>query len=245
MLKPAILYKEELERKMGETFYNLDYENYYGVFNSVVEIESNTKDWHSFASVGQSGEVIGFVRYRVDYSVMSASDFSIISFLPKGKNVEFVADVKQAIDNLFTKFGFNRLEWIVWNNGTLLNSYRKLAKRIGGREVGTLRSCVKLLSGKVTDCVVFEVLKKDYERERKKEQTKPKEEFFVHFEEPVYAFSSYESDILEDWQKEHELVCKKPKFTCYYSKKMKKCKCACGQEICFYRNGTMLTKGEK
>lgn len=81
MLKPAQLYKEELEKLFLRTWYDLKYMFYSGWTGSELPtIPDNNYDAHHFASVDNNGNVIGYISYRISWITMSADNFGIISF---------------------------------------------------------------------------------------------------------------------------------------------------------------------
>lgn len=95
MLKPAQLYKEELEKLFLRTWYDLKYMFYSGWTGSELPtIPDNNYDAHHFASVDNNGNVIGYISYRISWITMSADNFGIISF---GNHIEFARDVYKVI----------------------------------------------------------------------------------------------------------------------------------------------------
>lgn len=167
MLKPAQLYKDELNKKMIEGWYDLDNMYYHGGPSSYeLDFGDNNKNCHSFVSVKRRklgletiDTIIGFISYEVDWEAMSADNFGFISF-DKG-NVVLVSDVVKCIRDLFIKYNMNRVGWYCYADNPALEGYRKLVKRFGGKEVGYLRQSTKLLDGKLHDSVIFEILKSD------------------------------------------------------------------------------------
>lgn len=167
MLKPAQLYKDELNKKMVEGWYDIENIYYHGSPGSYeLDFGDNNKNCHSFVSVKRRklgletiDTIIGFISYEVDWEAMSADNFGFISF-DKG-NVLLVSDVVTCIRDLFLKYSMNRVAWYCYADNPALEGYRKLVKRFGGKEVGYLRQVTKLLDGKLHDSVIFEILKSD------------------------------------------------------------------------------------
>lgn len=72
MLKPAQLYKEELEKLFLRTWYDLKYMFYSGWTGSELPtIPDNNYDAHHFTSVDNNGNVIGYISYRISWITMS------------------------------------------------------------------------------------------------------------------------------------------------------------------------------
>lgn len=167
MLKPAQLYKDELNKKMVEGWYDIENIYYHRSPGSYeLDFGDNNKNCHSFVSVKRRklgletiDTIIGFISYEVDWEAMSADNFGFISF-DKG-NVLLVSDVVTCIRDLFLKYSMNRVAWYCYADNPALEGYRKLVKRFGGKEVGYLRQVTKLLDGKLHDSVIFEILKSD------------------------------------------------------------------------------------
>lgn len=167
MLKPAQLYKDELNKKMIEGWYDIDNMYYHGGPSSYeLDFGDNNKNCHSFVSVKRRklgletiDTIIGFISYEVDWEAMSADNFGFISF-DKG-NAVLVSDAVKCIRDLFIKYNMNRVAWYCYADNPALEGYRKLVKRFGGKEVGYLRQSNKLLDGKLHDSVIFEILKSD------------------------------------------------------------------------------------
>lgn len=167
MLKPAILYKEELEDKFKEVFYDLKYQYFtHGAMNNVPEIPDSNEKFHCFASVDKKGNVLGYISYGVDWEAMTTCGFGAISFVPGG-SVEYAYDLRKAIDNIFMKFNFNRIEWWAYSDNPAIRGYDSFIKRYGGRRAGFLKQNIKLLDGKLHDSIIYELLREDYIKNRR------------------------------------------------------------------------------
>lgn len=163
MLKPAQLYKEQLEIKNIESWYKPENIYFYGgTGSSVFDIPDNNYDSHHFASVEEEGNVIGYICYSLDWNAMSADRFGIISF-DKG-NVEFAKDVYETICNLFEVYNVNRVSWFCFVDNPAIRGYRNFVKKHGGRECAYHRQIAKLQDGKLHDSVQFEILANEFRR---------------------------------------------------------------------------------
>lgn len=172
MIKPAILYKEELERKFKEIFYDLKFQYYtHGTFNNIPEIPNNNEKFHCFASVDENDNVIGYISYGVDWETMTTCGFGAISFAPAG-NVLFAYDLRKVIDDIFVKFNYNRVEWWAYEDNPAIRGYDAFIKRCGGRRAGYLRQNIKLMDGKIHNSIIYEILREDYMKNRGKRYDK-------------------------------------------------------------------------
>lgn len=82
MLKPAICYKAEIESASTGYFYTDDMMFYQGYINScMIEISNKPNDGnYQYAVVGNSGKLIGYISYCVDYYSSCAYNFGAFSF---------------------------------------------------------------------------------------------------------------------------------------------------------------------
>lgn len=161
MLKPAQLYKEELQTENIKTWYlpeNIYYNSSAG--SDYIEILEDNYNCHQFVSVDKGNNIIGYISYNINWEVMSVTNLGIISFR-KG-NINFIKDVYQAIINIFEKYNMNRLEWFCVNENPALKSYEKLILKLGGNKCGYFKQCIKLMDGKIHDCVYFEILRTSF-----------------------------------------------------------------------------------
>ena len=161
MLKPAILYQEELEKKIVETWHDEKYMYFRRThYDEMISIENDTSSFHQFVSLDSNNEVIGYINYYIYQAGKSCSDFAIISF--DMCNPIFAKDVMQTIHNCFYKYNFNRIEWGCYADNPAINIYRKFIKKCGGREVGVLHQNVQLMDRELHDTVLFEIMKNEY-----------------------------------------------------------------------------------
>lgn len=168
MLKPAQLYKDELNEKMIKTWYNHDYIYYHGGTGEyMIDLPDNNEESHLFVSVDENDNVIGYVGYCVNWVTMSAQNFGMISF-DKG-NLEFIKDLYQVICDCFYLYHMNRISWFCYADNPAVRGYRNFIKRYGGRECGYFRQYIKLRDGKLHDSVCFEILANEFKGRKIKE----------------------------------------------------------------------------
>ena len=110
MIKPAILYKEELPKLYQSVWFNDKYKYYnYNSYWSTYQIEDKTWDWHEFVSVDENDTIIGYIHYRVDRVTMNCMNFGAINFFDS--NVIFGRDLLQVITDIFEKFNFHKFSF--------------------------------------------------------------------------------------------------------------------------------------
>lgn len=161
MLKNAMCYKEELQRKFQEVFYDLDYIYYSGgTGNYNLMIPENNFEKHCFASVDKDNNIIGYIAYNVDFAAKSCYNFGAISF--NRGNLVFTKDLLRAIDDIFRKYRMNRLDFYCFIDNPIRVTYQKLVEKYGGRVVGILEDNAMLLDGKLHSSIMFELKAMSY-----------------------------------------------------------------------------------
>lgn len=160
MLKPAQLYADKLREEHIKSWYSL--ENMYWYADACLtgmELPEDTS-MHCFVSVDKEDNVIGYIHYTVNWEVMSADYWGIISF--RKNSIIFAKDLYTAICNCFSRFNLNRISWACYADNPAIRGYRNFIRLYGGRECGYFRQSAKLLDGKLHDKVQFEILKEEF-----------------------------------------------------------------------------------
>ncbi len=158
MLKPAQLYKAELQRKYIERWYDLSAQYYVSnTGRNALDIPDNPEEKCYFACIANDGSVVGYFSYEIDWQTHSVERIGLISFTDT-PNVLLINDVIKHVKSLFENNGIRRVEWGAYEDNPAMRGYEKLAARFGGRKVGTYHQCCMLLDGKLHDLSVFEIL---------------------------------------------------------------------------------------
>ena len=112
MLKPAIMYELYLNDKLHNVWYDEKYKYYFGVFFSNLNLPKDDFSFHNFVSLNNNNEVIGYITYEIDRSTNNVNNLGIINFSNnKYDKITFGVDVRKVIDNIFVKFGFNKISF--------------------------------------------------------------------------------------------------------------------------------------
>lgn len=161
MLKNALNYKDEIQRKFADVMYDLDYQ-FFGGGNglNMITIFDNNFEHHQLASIDENGNVIGYIAYHVDYAAMSCCNFGAISF-DRG-NLTFTKDLLQAIDDIFYKYRMNRIDFWCFVDNPIRPTYQRLVEKFGGRVVGVLEDTARLMDGKLHSSMIFELKADEY-----------------------------------------------------------------------------------
>lgn len=172
MLKPAILYSDDLIHKFRKVWF----EDKYKFWNNTSYFDDwNPSDttWtnHQFASVDDN-IVIGYIGYSIDRADGDiVNNLNIINFENK-PSTTFAADMKQAITDIFEKYNFRKLNFTVVIGNPVEKHYDRLIKRYGGRIVGVRKQNCRLIDGKYYDEKLYEIMRDDYFKSRGKRVNK-------------------------------------------------------------------------
>lgn len=160
MLDLAIKHMENLRYKMYDTWFNEKYKycnlsSYY----STHETNDNTWHEHEFVSI-KDHEIIGYIGYEINRSANYCCGLEILNFT--NDKITFGNDLKQVIRDIFEKFNFNKLKFVVVIGNPVEEAYDKIVQKYGGRITGIFREDVKLMDGNLYDVKQYEILKREY-----------------------------------------------------------------------------------
>lgn len=161
MLDIAQKYTEELTRKFIDTTYDEKFKFYHGEYVDKYSPSDSTWSAHEFVSIS-NGEVIGYITYTIDRNTYSAYRLKIINF--SDNKFTFGIDLAKVLDDIFTKYNFEKLSFTCYVGNPAEKGYDKLINRHGGRIVGIKERESKLTDGKFYDLKLYEILRKNYKR---------------------------------------------------------------------------------
>jgi len=157
MLKPAILYKDPLEKAFAEVLYTQDYFYFtgYAGCNSLPVIQAQD-DYYQFAIVSDRDKqtLVGYLAYHIDTEIDTVDRFGLFSFN------RTVLDVpKTALSELEKLIEIHhRVEWRVVDGNPVVRHYDSFCKKHGGNRV-TLHHVTKDLQGNYRDEHIYEIVK--------------------------------------------------------------------------------------
>ena len=171
MLKPAIEYKEEIQRLLKEAYYN-DKEKFsyynpscdYEFLLGDVKIEKNTMKKHQFVSI-HNEQIVGFISYNINLLNYRVYNMRCISFV---NSMTFALDLKRSIENIFEVYKFRKMNFEAFVGHPIESSYDRMVEKVNGRIVGIQKEHCKLSDGKFHDLKIYEILRKDYLKARGK-----------------------------------------------------------------------------
>lgn len=155
MLKPAQLYRDELNRKLIEHWYDPKCKYYFLDCQREFNPPDNTEWRRDFVCVNSKNEVVGYFAYHHDDVARSLSQFGLISFTADN-NVLLIRDCINHINQL-VKEGLHRVEWWAVDGNPANVLYDKLIKRYGGVVAGRMRDC-HYFGGEYHGSIMYEIL---------------------------------------------------------------------------------------
>lgn len=156
MLKPAILYKDEIDRLFAENLYTERFFYYtgYAGCNELPNIKAQD-DYFQFAEVNE-GTVTGYFAYHIDAVNDTVDRFGLFSFIPN--NIYLIKDVFVSLEHLVKNH--RRVEWRVIGGNPVVPNYDRFCKQYGGNKV-TLHAVTKDLNGNWRDEHIYEIINKE------------------------------------------------------------------------------------
>lgn len=157
MLKPAILYKEQIQKAFMEYIYTQDMFYETGCFESwIPEISGNSDGYkYEFAIVNSKNEVIGFLSYCIAFYSGSMNRFGLFSF-DKGNPI-VVKDTFIEIERCIKEYHLHRVEWRMIGGNSAEHGYDAFLKKHNGNK-HILKDAVKDRYGQYHDDVIYEFL---------------------------------------------------------------------------------------
>ena len=161
MLDNARKYKEEINKKLIDTWYDDKYKYYHvGNWHREYNPPEDERERMCFVSLDKDKNVLGLILYSLDRNISSVYDFGAINF--SDNKFVFGKDLYQVIDDIFCKFNMQRIEWNVVCGKPIEKSYDKMVAKYGGRIIGTRKRVTKLLDNQIYDDKIYEILREDY-----------------------------------------------------------------------------------
>lgn len=171
MLVPAILYKDQLIKKHREIWFDDKYTYWNsGIYWEDLTVNTDTWNEHQFVSV-YNGEIIGYIAYSINRSANIAYSLNVLKY-SNHFSATFSLDLGQALQDIFEKFHFNKLNFSVIIGNPIEESYDRIIDRYNGRIVGTYKDHVRLQDGKLCDQKLYEIMSEEYFKAKKDREDK-------------------------------------------------------------------------
>lgn len=161
MLQPALLHKEEINKRFVGVWYDPNYMWYsMDAGLSIYDPADNSRDHHQFVSIDKDNNILGVISYSVNWETKSATNLGIMAF--ERFNLVFGKDLMQAIHNIFFKYNLNRLTFYSVADNPVVKSYRRFINQYGGTISGYEHQCCMLLDGKLHDMECYEIMAENF-----------------------------------------------------------------------------------
>lgn len=163
MLRIAYDYKDKLNSEYSKAV--VKERNKYYIANSYFEysIELNSNNWDciQMVSVDKDDNVLGYFKASVDRGSMSITSVCAINFTEK-VNMVFSKDLYGFLTDLFVKFCFFKISWMVLVGNPAESMYDKIVSKYNGRIVGVRKQDVLLYTGERCDAKLYEIFRDDF-----------------------------------------------------------------------------------
>lgn len=156
MLKPAILYKEEIQANFAEQFYSCEMMYYNGYLGSGIPNIDNDNDGDCYQyAIIDNGKLIGYFTYRIDWYSSCAHCFGLFSF---NRNNRIIGvDVYRELKKIINDYHIHRMEWRMVGGNPVEKHYDRFCERYHGKKF-VLTDAVKDRRGNYHDDVIYEII---------------------------------------------------------------------------------------
>ena len=158
MLKPAILYKEEIENKFKEDIYTERYFLYSGYPYSYslpnIELQDNVIQY----AIVSNDEVVGYIAYHVDPYSSCVYNFGLYSFSEFKIHSEIGLALRCVMEMLLKSY--HRVSWRMIGGNPVKRHYDKFCEMHGG-VCYTLHDSIKDEDGNYRDEYLYEIISKE------------------------------------------------------------------------------------
>lgn len=156
MLKPATLYKNEIQKKMAEYSYSDDMMYYTGWIGfSLPDISENSNGSTYQYAIVDNDKLIGYFTYQIDWYVSSVDGFGLFSFDRNNRIIGI--DVYREIKKIINEYKIHRMSWRMIGGNPVEKHYDKFCKRYGGKKF-VLTDAIKDRYGKYHNDTLYEII---------------------------------------------------------------------------------------
>lgn len=156
MLKPALLYKEEIQREISNYIYNEDMFLYTGALGYRTPDFENNDDGSLYQyAILDKGKVIGYFTYHIDWYTSCANNLGLFSF--DRRNIVIGSDVCREMRKLINEYKIHRIEWRMVSGNPVEKHYDKFCKRYNGSK-HILKDALRDKQGNYHDDVIYEII---------------------------------------------------------------------------------------
>lgn len=159
MLVPAILYKEQIEKRFQRYFYTIDMLYETGSLDNWMPniVGCPSERLFQYAIVDKNEKLIGFLEYSVDWYASKAYNFGLFSF-DRG-NILAVADTLRELEKLVSTM--HRVEWRAVSGNPACRGYDDFITRHNGKK-HVLKDSIKDKNGNYHDDIIYEIVNRTW-----------------------------------------------------------------------------------
>lgn len=154
MLKPAILYKDQLLQKFSEDMYSSRYFYYTGyAYDFTLPKIEPKMNYYQFAIVNTNNELIGYLAYTINAWTSNVYNFGLYSF-DEG-NLLVIRDTLKELERLVNCY--HRVEWRCIGGNHAMHGYDSFCKKHNGTKY-TFHDILKDINGNYLDEYYYEII---------------------------------------------------------------------------------------
>ena len=161
-------YAKPYEDRLRQLFDDIAFDDYYQfeqfmAYRETFKLPDDTYSENDFVSL-HGNDVIGFIGYRIKRPENAVWGLQIVHFGGPEAPHKFIfgKDVYTAIDDIFRKYSFSKINFGVIVGNPIEKTYDKLIKQYNGQIVGTRKQDILLIDGKLYDVKEYELFAVDY-----------------------------------------------------------------------------------
>jgi hypothetical protein len=164
MLRAAINYKDEINRKLAEKVLRGDTLELTqaGYSNLGINLVDSTWEAYQFASVLNS-QAVGFIQFSSAHPGNRINEVILIAFsVADTELMTFGIDCKRAFEKMFDTFKVDNIYFSCLSGTHSETHYDRLTQQLGGRRVGIIKNGAVDGSYILRDKVLYQIMAKDY-----------------------------------------------------------------------------------
>lgn len=161
MIKPAILYKEELSKAFNQKLYTQEYLWYEGGIDNYEHEIKEEQDKFQYAII-DNDQVIGFISFRVDWYCSCVFNFGLINFSGQPSMAIFSA-IREVI-KMIEGFNLHRIDFRCVSGNPAEKRYCKIVQRFElTYRIRLVRffDNIKDRQGKYHDTIMYELIRRE------------------------------------------------------------------------------------
>lgn len=166
MLKPAILYRDEIFAKLLEYSYTDNMLFYMGCLGNELPTieENNSGNIYQYAIIGKDNKLIGYFAYAIDWYSSCAYNFGLFAFDRNNTTIGF--DVYKELKKIINDYHIHRMEWRMVQGNPVERHYDNYFKHYNGKKF-VFTDFLKDRRGKYHNEVIYEIIFNKSESESK------------------------------------------------------------------------------